>query len=146
MKFVDVALNMENTYSETYPFILNKISAGFPSPALDYMQDAITLDDLLIDHPEATFFIRVSGDSMTDAHIPDKSILVFDRSRSAQHNDIVVVSINKSDYTCKRFLKTDKGVFLAPANSKYKTIQLTEDMHCELFGVVAKIIIDTKDI
>ncbi|MFN0274917.1 MAG: LexA family protein [Chitinophagales bacterium] len=127
------------------PYIGNPLSAGFPSPALDYIQEPVDLNKWLIEHPDATYFVKVQGNSMKDAFIPDKAALLVDRSIEAKHNDIVVASVN-GEFTVKRLLLIDGKMILEPANKKYKTLEISEEMDCRIFGVVCKIIIDPKDV
>lgn len=117
------------------------VPAGFPSPAADYMEDQIDLNKLLISHPSATFFIKVKGDSMKDAYIPDGATLIVDRSIKPQSNYIVLAIVN-GEFTVKRFIKNSSGIRLMPANEKYKPIPITEGMEFSVWGTVTKIIID----
>jgi len=125
-----------------YPFLL---PAGFPSPAQDYMEEEIDLNTLLRPKPSAMFLVRVQGDSMIDAHITSNAILVVDKSVKPRNNMIVVAVIN-GEFTVKRLLKSKDGVVLKPENSKYKPIQITEDMDFKVWGVVTNIIIDAKQL
>src|SRR4051812_5693432 len=96
---------------ETYAFFESRVAAGFPSPASDYMEERIDLNQLLIKNPSATFFVKVEGESMIDAFIPPKALLVVDRSVHALSGDIVVAVVS-GEFTVKRFVKTAAGVFL----------------------------------
>ena len=82
------------------PYFLNRVRVGWPSPADDYVERPIDLNEYLIKNPAATYFVRVSGDSMIDAYIGDGAILVVDRSVEPKHKSIVVAAINGS-YACK---------------------------------------------
>ena len=73
---------------------LTPIHAGFPSPADDYTENVLSLDDLVVQHPRATFYVRVKGDSMRQARIEDGDILVVDRALKAHHNAIIVAIVN----------------------------------------------------
>ena len=99
------------------PFFETGLSAGFPSPAEDYFEQALDLHELLIDHPAATFFVRVEGDSMRDAHIYSGDILIVDRSLTAQNGKIVVALLNGS-FTVKRLKIKGKKIFLIPEMQK----------------------------
>jgi DNA polymerase V len=121
------------------------VPAGFPSPAADYMEDQIDLNKLLIAHPSATFFIKVKGDSMKDAFIPDGATLIVDRSVKAVNNSIVLAVVN-GEFTVKRFIKNSSGIRLMPANEKYKPIPIVEGMEFYVWGTVTKIIIDAINI
>lgn len=115
------------------------VPAGFPSPALDSIQKKLDLNEYLIEHPAATFFVRVQGDSMQDADIDSGDVLVIDRSLEATHNDIVLAVID-SEFTVKRFCKTSKGIFLQPENNKYTAIKVTESMDFLVWGVVRAVV------
>ena len=116
------------------PYFLNKVRVGWPSPADDYVERPIDLNEHLIKNPAATYFVRVSGDSMIDACIGDGAILIVDRSIEPQHKSIVVAAINGS-YACKRLLMKPK-VCLASENSKYAPIFIKENEELEIAGVV----------
>jgi DNA polymerase V len=121
------------------------VKAGFPSPALDYMEERIDLNKVFIDHPLSTFIIECTGDSMINAFIPPKAKLIVDKSVTAQNGDIVVAEMN-GDFTVKFLKKNDFKCWLIPGNSKYKEIEITEEMNLNIWGVVVKIIIDPKDV
>ena len=127
------------------PFIINQIPAGFPSPAQDYMEEDIDLQKLLIRHPLATFLVRVKGESMINAFIPEGALLVVDRSVKPQNNDIIVGIIN-GEFTVKRLIKNENRIVLLPANPAYKPLQITEEMGFVVWGVVIQIIIDPKKV
>ena len=121
------------------PFYEGGVSAGFPSPAEDYMHSKLDLNDLLIDHPSATYYVRVNGDSMLGAGIHSGDLLVVDRSLEVVNSSIVVANIN-GEFTVKRIKKIKNKMFLQPENKNYKPIEITEEMDFELFGVVAHVI------
>ena len=76
------------------PFYINKVPAGFPSPAQDYIERTLDLNELCISHPAATFFVRAEGDSMIEGGIQSGDILIVDRSIDAKHHDIVIAAID----------------------------------------------------
>lgn len=117
------------------------IPAGFPSPAADYMMEEIDLGKELMPRPLSTFIIKVTGDSMIDAHILPESKLVVDRSIKPRNNSIVVATIN-GEFTVKRFIKNSSGIRLMPANPRYQPIPITEGMEFAVWGVVTQILID----
>jgi len=122
-----------------------KIPAGFPSPALDYIEDRIDLAQQLAPHPLSTYYSYCEGDSMLDACIPPNAILVIDKSLTAKSGDIVVAFLN-GGYTVK-YIKFDAGkCFLIPANKKkkYPVIEVIEEMEMIVWGVVTNVVIDTK--
>ena len=115
------------------------ISAGFPSPADDFTEVRISLDKELIKNKEATFYARVSGDSMVGAGLDDGDLLVIDRSLSPENGKIAICFID-GDFTVKR-IKKEKGKFyLIPENKKYKAIELNEDNELIIWGVVEYVI------
>ena len=116
------------------PYFLNKVRVGWPSPADDYVERPIDLNEYLIKNTAATYFVRVSGDSMVGAFIGDGAILIVDRSVEPKHKSIVVAAINGS-FTCKRLLTKPK-VCLAAENSKYTPIFIKENEELEIAGVV----------
>lgn len=121
------------------PLMSNTIAAGFPSPAEQYVEAPLDLNQLLISRPAATFFLRVSGDSMIDAGIYDGDILVVDRSIEAKDGMIVVACVD-GEFTVK-ILKNDTGTIrLEPANSSYPVLTFNEGMELRIFGVVTSTI------
>ena len=115
------------------------ISAGFPSPADDFMQQRLSLDSELVKNKEATFFARVTGQSMIDAGLNDNDLLVIDRSLSPSHNRIAVCFLD-GEFTVKR-LKVKKGeVWLQPENKDYKPIKVTEENDFIIWGIVTNVI------
>jgi DNA polymerase V len=127
------------------PLFQNKVQAGFPSPAMDYMEERIDLNKEFIKHPLATFIVECTGDSMINAFIPPKAKLIVDRSISPKSGDIVLAIIN-GEFTVKFLKKNDYNCFLVPANSKYKEIKVLPEMNMEVWGVVTTIITDTRDV
>lgn len=120
------------------PFFGNKISAGFPSPAEDFVEGKLDLNKKLIDHPSATFFVRVTGDSMINANIREGDILIVDRSIEATDNKIVIAVLN-GELTVKRLKKKRKRYILAPENVEYPDLEITSD-DFSIWGVVTYVI------
>ena len=119
--------------------IEQRISAGFPSPADDFKETRISLDRELVKNKEATFYAKVSGDSMVGAGLDDGDLLVIDRSLSPESGKIAICFID-GDFTVKR-IKKEKGKFyLMPENKKYKPIELSEDDELIIWGVVEYVI------
>ena len=116
-----------------------KVSAGFPSPADDYLEGALDLNEHLIAHPAATFFVRVSGDSMLGAGIHPDDILVVDRSLEASSGRIVVVALN-GELTVKRLHIGRDGIQLLAENPTYSPINLQEGSELHVWGVVTSVI------
>ena len=121
------------------PMFLESVSAGFPSPADDYMESKLDLNDLLIKNPAATFFVRVTGDSMINSAIYSGDILVVDRSIDPKEGSIVIAVIN-GELTVKRLVYKDTFIYLVPDNKFYQPIKITEDMNFEVWGVVRSVI------
>jgi len=115
------------------------ISAGFPSPAEDFKQERLSLDHELIKNKEATFFARVSGQSMVDAGLGDNDLLVIDRSLSPAHNKIAVCFLD-GEFTVKRLKVENEEVWLQPENKKYQPIKNTEDNDFVIWGIVTNVV------
>lgn len=121
------------------------VRSGFPSPAMDYIEERIDLNEIIIKHPLATFIVENVGDSMINAFIPPKAKLVVDRSVTPKTGDIVLAVLN-GEFTVKFLKKNDFKCWLVPANSKYQDIEITCEMDMQVWGVVTSIITDTKDV
>ena len=117
------------------PISLSYISAGFPSPAEPHLDKTLDLHELMVENPAATFFVRVSGDSMIGAGIQNNDILVVDRSKEARHNDIVVALLF-GEFTVKRWIQKKSKAFLQAENPHYPLIEITKDTEFEIWGVV----------
>ena len=124
----------ENLSPLEIPYFLNTVRVGWPSPADDYVEKPIDLNEYLIKNSAATYFVRVSGDSMINAHIGDGAILIVDRSLEPMHNKIVIASINGS-YACKRLL-LKPTVCLMSENPKYSPIMIKQEEELEIAGTV----------
>lgn len=116
------------------PLFMDRVPCGFPSPAQDYVEDSLDLNKLVIKHPSATYFVRVSGDSMIDAGISNGDLLVVDRSLSAVHGDIVIAAV-AGEFTVKE-LQTHPRLQLIPHNSHFSPILFQTEEELEIFGVV----------
>lgn len=121
------------------PFFENGVSAGFPSPAENEIESELDLNELLIKHPSATFFLRVSGSSMIKAGIHHNDILVVDRSLEPVSGKVVIASIN-GELTVKRLVKTGSQVKLIAENDAYKPIDITGEEDFRIWGVVTNVI------
>ena len=121
------------------PVFLDSVSAGFPSPATDYMENKLDLNEHLIKRPAATFIVKAKGPSMTDAGILSGDLLIVDRSITPRSNNIVIASIF-GDLTVKKLQKKENSLFLLSANSDYPSIEVKEEMECFIWGVVTYII------
>ena len=120
-------------------FIDTGISAGFPSPADDFKETRISLDEELIINKEATFFARVSGQSMIGAGLDDNDLLVIDRSLDPENNKIAVCFLD-GEFTVKRLKVKNGDVWLQPENPDYPTIKITEENNFIIWGIVTNVI------
>jgi DNA polymerase V len=121
------------------PFYQHSISAGFPSPADNDIDETLDLNELLIKHPAATFFLKVSGSSMINAGIHHNDILIVDRSVAPTDGKVVIASVN-GELTVKRLSITHKKIELVAENDAYSPIDITEDMELKIWGVVTNVI------
>ncbi len=120
-------------------FVDTGISAGFPSPADDFKEQRLSLDRELIKNKEATFFARVSGQSMIGAGLNDNDLLVIDRSLEPINNKIAVCFLD-GEFTVKRLRVTKDEVWLQPENPEYPIIKITEDNDFVIWGIVTNVI------
>ncbi|MDD2769012.1 MAG: translesion error-prone DNA polymerase V autoproteolytic subunit [Methylococcus sp.] len=118
------------------PLFGARIAAGFPSPADDHLEDSLDLNVHLVQHPAATFFVRVQGDSMTGAGIYHGDLLVVDRARQAKSGEIVIAVIN-GELTVKRLKIEGERVWLLPENPHYPALEIRDGMELVIWGVVA---------
>lgn len=125
--------------SNELPFIAGGIKAGFPSPAADFDETKISLDNVLVKNREATFYAKASGNSMIGAGIDDGDILVIDRSIEAQNNKIAVCFID-GEFTVKRIQIEKNCVYLMPENSQFQPIKVTEENQLIIWGIVTYVI------
>ncbi|MEA5257136.1 translesion error-prone DNA polymerase V autoproteolytic subunit [Arcicella aquatica] len=117
------------------PLIEGGISAGFPSPAADFLDTAIDLNKYLIKHPSTTFIALTDGVSMTDAGIADKDLLIIDKSIEPTDGKIAVCILN-GEFVLKRLKVDQEGIWLMPANDNYKPTKVTEYYDFEIWGMV----------
>jgi len=135
------AVDWQSLNLPSMPLLLfsNKVSAGFPSPADDHLEMKLDLNQHLIQHPAATFLVRVSGDSMIGAGIYDCDVLVVDRSL-ARKDGAIVIAVVDGELTVKRFFAYDNKVVLKAENPKYPDITVTQEMDFRIWGVVTTVI------
>ncbi|OQS40523.1 LexA family protein [Chromobacterium haemolyticum] len=117
------------------PVAAAPVRAGFPSPADDYLDDAISLDGYLISDPAATFLVRVRGDSMRGAGIDEGDLLVVDKGLTANHGDIVIAVLD-GEFTVKRLHRVRGRCALIAENPAYPPIRLADGQELEVWGVV----------
>lgn len=121
------------------PFFDVPVSAGFPSPAEDTQDIRLDLNDLLVKHPEATFFVRVQGESMLGAGIHSGDILVVDRSLDAADGSIVVAVVD-GEFTVKRLSVVGRRVRLMPENVAFPPLDITPEHAFQVWGVVTGVV------
>jgi DNA polymerase V len=117
------------------PLFSHKVAAGFPSPADDYIEGRLSLDEYLIQHKEATFFVRAKGNSMVGAGIFDGDLLVVDKSLTPASGDIVIAVVD-GDMTVKRLIKRGDIITLKPENPRFKEIEFKDGQELQVWGVV----------
>jgi DNA polymerase V len=115
------------------------ISAGFPSPADDFKEIRISLDKELVKNKEATFYAKVSGDSMIEAGLDDGDLLIIDKSLNPENGKIVVCIVD-GEFTVKRIRKEKDKLYLMPENKKYKPIEINKDNELTIWGIVEYVI------
>ena len=145
--FIDLDMNLKKEniifYSidddslKKIPIYQGGVSAGFPSPADDYLDLDLNLHKHLIKHPAATFFVIAKGNSMEDAGISDDDLLVVDKSLDVTHNDIVIAIVS-GEFVVKRYLSINNEIHLRAEskNQNYPTIVITQEMDFEVWGIV----------
>lgn len=124
----DVSTKLSLVYAD------DGVRAGFPSPAQDYITETIDLNSTLIQHPAATFYAKVIGDSMCGEGITEGDILIIDRSLEAEHGDLAVCCLD-GEFTLKRLcLNRGDKIYLMPSNRKYKPIEVSKDNDFMVWG------------
>lgn len=122
------------------PLMESRVVAGFPSPAEQYVERPLSLDELLVRHPVATYFVRAEGDSMLGAGIRPGDLLVVDRSLDPVSGSIVIACVD-GDFTVKSFVRDASGaVRLEAANPAYPPIVFRDGMELQVFGVVTAVV------
>jgi len=121
------------------PLFLTPVTAGFPSPADDYREKSLDLNEHLVKHPSATIFIRVNDDSMIKAGIFCGDLLIVDRSLKPCDKKVIIALCNGS-MMVRRFRKIKGKTYLIPENSEYRPVEVHEDMDIEIVGVATTVI------
>ncbi|MFY0481683.1 LexA family protein [Flavobacterium sp. PLA-1-15] len=121
------------------PYFAGGVSAGFPSPADDFLEDNLDFNKQFIKNPSSTFYVRVKGNSMIDAGISDKDILVVDRSLDPKTGDIAVCFLD-GEFTVKHILIEKEIVWLVPKNDEFEPIKVTAENELTIWGVVINVI------
>ncbi len=125
------------------PFFGCAVSCGFPSPADDYIEKKLDLNEYLIDKPSATFFVRVAGDSMIGVGIHPDDLLIVDRSKEPRNKSIVLAIVN-GEFTVKRYICRNSKITLKAENPAYQDIVIVEGMQFEVVGVCTNVIHSLK--
>src|SRR5471030_1099793 len=121
------------------PLVQHKLSAGFPSPAADYIEKGLDLNTYLVQHKEASFFFRVVGESVSGAGILDGDIVLIDRSVNPCHGHYVLAVID-GEYTLKRLHHLNGVIELHPENPAFAPIRLVDGQELQLWGVVTAVV------
>lgn len=128
-----------NPNRQALPLGAGKVAAGFPSPATDHVEQRLDLSEYLVLHPEATFFLRVKGDSMTGAGIHHGDLLIVDRSLSPVSGRVVVAALN-GELTVKRLHRSRGKLTLKAENPAYPDIPVSDEQDFQIWGVVAHVV------
>ena len=129
----------ETTTELKIPLFESGVSAGFPSPADDYLDLPIDLNEFLIKHPAATFYVRVKGNSMEGAGIRNGDLLIVDRAEEPRNKSIVLGVID-GEFTVKRIKKKGSDLYLMPDNPEFKPIKIDDNMDFQVWGVVTYVV------
>jgi DNA polymerase V len=129
-----VEMGSQNATGQALPLFGGRVMAGFPSPADDYVDQQLDLHEHLVEHPAATFFVRVSGASMVEAGIHDGDLLVVDRSVEPRDGH-VVIAVVRGELTVKRLRKRQGRLHLVSDNNAVPPLAITEEMDLHVWGV-----------
>ena len=132
-------LKINSEELKDFPLYENAVQCGFPSPADDFLDLDINLNDYLVKNKSATFCVKVNGSSMNGVGIHSGDVLIVDRAESVKNNSIVLAVID-NEFTVKSIKKNAGKLYLNPANDNYKPIEITEDMNFHIWGVVTFVI------
>lgn len=121
------------------PFFNGGVSAGFPSPAEDFLENELDFNAAFIKHPSATFYAKVKGNSMKDAGISNGDIMVIDRSLEPNNGDIAVCYLD-GEFTVKTIMIEKDAVWLVAQNEQYEPIRVTEENELIIWGIVINVI------
>ena len=121
------------------PCVAGDVVAGFPSPAAQYQEDPLDLNELLVARPAATYFVRAAGDSMVGAGIQDGDLLVVDRSLEPEDGSTVIACVD-GEFTVKTYRRDKSGVRLEAANPAYPPTRFAGEMELRVFGVVTAVV------
>lgn len=134
-----LTINSGTANSVPLPLFTSSVAAGFPSPADDYVERKLDLNEYLIKSSASTFFVRVRGHSMNKAGIFDGDLLIVDRALEVKNRNVVVAMLN-GEFTVKRFVKQNRRFYLFAENDEFKPIEISEEMEFTVWGVVTNVI------
>jgi len=132
----EILIPADSPVSLARPLFSSPVPAGFPSPADDYIEGQLDLNEYFVPHPSATFYVRVTGESMNGVGILPNDILIVDRSLEAVHGSIVIAVVN-NELTVKRLYKQNGRIELHPENPAFPVITFDQDMELTIWGVVS---------
>ena len=136
---VEVLLAKDNPAKLSIPIFTSRVQAGFPSPAVDHLEDTLDLNTHLIHHKEATFFVKAQGESMIGAGIQQGDILIVDKSLNAKSGKIVIAVVD-GEFTVKRLHKYKGNITLKAENPDFEDIKIKGDDELIIWGVVTSVI------
>lgn len=119
--------------------LARKMETGFPSPASDHLEKALSLEELVVFRPSATFYVRAQGNAMQRSGIHDKDILIVDRSITPRHGNIIVTSIDEEP-SIRRFAKQGSRIFLVSDDTSLQPIAINKETAWTIWGVVTHVI------
>lgn len=136
---VKIVYKPDRSTKRRQPIFMATVPAGFPSPAADYEEGKLDLNKHLIRNPAATFFVRVTGDSMVKAGIHNGDLLVVDRSIEPRDKNVVIAVVN-GELTVKRIRIRKNGLTLEAENEAYQSQEINDEIEFEVWGVVTNVI------
>lgn len=134
IRIAEINLTGNNAELRT-PLVLARVAGGFPSPADDFVEEGLDLNDYVVKNRASTFFVRVEGDSMQNAGIFSGDILVVDKALQAADNRIVVAIVD-GEFTVKRIKKIKGRLYLVPENEDYAAMEIAPESDFQVWGVV----------
>lgn len=136
---VDCILVFNKQVEPCIPIAVSQVSAGFPSPAEDYLEHPLDLNEYVTQHPESTYFVKVRGESMSNGNIHNGDILVVDKAIPACSGRVVIAALH-GEMLVKRLQYKQGKCVLMPENPKFKPIEVTEESECIIWGVVTHVL------
>jgi DNA polymerase V len=136
---ISAIYGMEESGSQELPLFSARVAAGFPSPAEDHLESRLDLNQHLIRNPSSTFFVRAAGESMMEAGIYDRDLLIVDRSIEKRNRRVVIATLN-GEFTVKRLVQDEEGIFLVAENPDFDSIPIRVDSDFSIWGVVTYVI------